>query len=392
MEIEIARKIKRKVSEVSKLKKNFTKNEFYALSGYINKDYIKKHEIDQILSDPSALKYAVLDFKKRYRLSHDLFKSLSGKKIIDPAIRMAFGVLGERQENAIRNAIKSGKLEMVDVIYCCFEPAKLNRFLGDSAVQVIPVRFQDKDLYLKSIIKNKGYMPAVNVPVRRKYFKMIISNEYELWQNFRDDGVAEKDTIKWLENTCDSSSILYDIGACTGFFSMYAAFLNNNIKVIAFEPHPVNFAQLNLNIMLNKKSGAVTAFPVALSDHTGFDGFNCSMLIAGKAENSIETGSIYKADYQHLAGGVIYTLDQFIFKNHLNYFPTHLKIDVDGNELNILKGAKKTLSDPRLKHLLIELPDLLFDSVKKHLKKYDFKFDSSSVESGIKVGNYIFSK
>ena len=36
-------------------------------------------------------------------------------------------------------------------------------------------------------------------------------------------------------------------------------------------------------------------------------------------------------------------------------FPDFIKIDVDGLEVEILRGAKKTLQDQRLKSLLVEL-------------------------------------
>jgi hypothetical protein len=37
-------------------------------------------------------------------------------------------------------------------------------------------------------------------------------------------------------------------------------------------------------------------------------------------------------------------------------FPGHVKIDVDGLEWAILKGAERTLRDPRLSSILVELP------------------------------------
>ena len=36
-------------------------------------------------------------------------------------------------------------------------------------------------------------------------------------------------------------------------------------------------------------------------------------------------------------------------------FPNHMKIDVDGTEADIVRGAPDTLSDPRLKTALVEV-------------------------------------
>ena len=38
--------------------------------------------------------------------------------------------------------------------------------------------------------------------------------------------------------------------------------------------------------------------------------------------------------------------------------PNYLKIDVDGNDFLVLKGAKKVIKDPKLKSILIELATL----------------------------------
>jgi hypothetical protein len=35
--------------------------------------------------------------------------------------------------------------------------------------------------------------------------------------------------------------------------------------------------------------------------------------------------------------------------------PTHIKIDVDGTELDVLRGARRVLADERLRTLLIEI-------------------------------------
>jgi hypothetical protein len=53
-------------------------------------------------------------------------------------------------------------------------------------------------------------------------------------------------------------------------------------------------------------------------------------------------------------GMIGFSVDHFIelFKPH---FPTRLKIDVDGLELAILRGAEKTIRDRRLRAVMLEL-------------------------------------
>jgi hypothetical protein len=49
-----------------------------------------------------------------------------------------------------------------------------------------------------------------------------------------------------------------------------------------------------------------------------------------------------------------FSIDNFIDQFHPP-FPNYLKLDVDGLELPILEGARRTLRDPRLRSLLVEL-------------------------------------
>ena len=51
-----------------------------------------------------------------------------------------------------------------------------------------------------------------------------------------------------------------------------------------------------------------------------------------------------------------FTIDEFIEKFDPD-FPNHIKIDVDGTENKIIEGGSKTIADPRLKSILIELDD-----------------------------------
>jgi hypothetical protein len=53
-------------------------------------------------------------------------------------------------------------------------------------------------------------------------------------------------------------------------------------------------------------------------------------------------------------GAVGFTVDEFITRFNPP-FPNHLKIDVDGIEDQIVLGAQRTLADPRLRSISIEL-------------------------------------
>ena len=55
-------------------------------------------------------------------------------------------------------------------------------------------------------------------------------------------------------------------------------------------------------------------------------------------------------------GCLCYRLDDLVAMPGLR-FPTHVKIDIDGNEGAVLRGGDKTFADPRLRGLQIEVMD-----------------------------------
>jgi FkbM family methyltransferase len=59
-------------------------------------------------------------------------------------------------------------------------------------------------------------------------------------------------------------NVVVDIGANIGFFTLYAKWRWQGCAVLAFEPAPENYRQLNKNIQISKKSG-ITAHNLAVS-------------------------------------------------------------------------------------------------------------------------------
>ena len=64
------------------------------------------------------------------------------------------------------------------------------------------------------------------------------------------------------------------------------------------------------------------------------------------------------------------TLDDF--SSSLGLIPNLVKIDVDGNETSILKGGKKTFTNPDLRTVFVEV-DSMQISCEKILTNYGFR-------------------
>jgi len=164
----------------------------------------------------------------------------------------------------------------------------------------------------------------------------------------------EPETIEWI-NTFNNMDVLWDIGANIGVYSLYAAL--KGLYVLAIEPSPGNYYLLNRNIEINKMDNRVSALCIALNDQTKLDSFYMSNTVLGGASSSFAEaidwqGNPFTPSFKQAMIG--FSIDDFI-EQFNPPFPNHIKIDVDGIENKIINGAKSTLSDKRVKSILIEL-------------------------------------
>ena len=165
----------------------------------------------------------------------------------------------------------------------------------------------------------------------------------------------EPETLSWID-TFGQGDLFYDIGANVGVFSLYAA-LHRGCQVYAFEPEAKNYACLNKNVYLNRLSRKVRALNVALHDLTTIQFLNLHDLASGSALHSVGEpidwrGRRFEPKFEQAV--IAFSLDDLIrtFKMQV---PQHIKIDVDGNEMKVLHGATRTLSDSRCRSLQIEM-------------------------------------
>lgn len=136
---------------------------------------------------------------------------------------------------------------------------------------------------------------------------------------------------------------ILDIGANTGEWAGHLASIRSDLRIHAFEPSSSAFEQLRQRFF---SSESVTCHKVAVSraDGTG-------ELFADRAGSGL--GSLTRRRLDHV--GIQFssvervkttTLDSFCEK--MGLAPIAIKIDVEGHELDVLTGARKTLSNVRV--------------------------------------------
>jgi len=146
-------------------------------------------------------------------------------------------------------------------------------------------------------------------------------------------------------------TVAWDIGANVGAWSLFLAGLHPQMQVISFEPDPENVRLLELNRKRNQIDRIVIR-ELALSDSSGKTTFYADRL-------SGSTGSLIRNDgFTEVMFGVkrrpinvqMSTIDAEVAGG--TQPPEFIKIDVEGHELSVLRGARETLSKYRPSLLL----------------------------------------
>ena len=189
-------------------------------------------------------------------------------------------------------------------------------------------------------------------------------------------------TIQWLESF-DKHSVFVDVGANIGSYSLLSA-KHKKTTTYAFEPQALNYAELCTNIYLNKLD--IIPYCVALSDVDKFDIFHLSELVPGSADNSFAE----KSNHTVSQGCYGTRLDSMLESGAIKQ-PDYIKIDVDGLELNVLRGAEKCLENA--KETQVELRKENGEEAEKFLSNlgYSIDYDMSYQLNDYEV-NYVFKR
>lgn len=192
---------------------------------------------------------------------------------------------------------------------------------------------------------------------------------------------TEPEILDWIDGF-EKNSVMYDIGASFGPYSIYAG-VKNDIQSIAFEAEAQNYAILEMNHFFNKRElkHPILAFNLALSDSNGLGKMYCKNYLPGRHEKildqAIDVMSGEEFNIDHVQSILKKSLDSIIEELSIE-IPDYIKIDVDGAEYKVLLGAKNTLTNPKVKSIYIEIkePDSHNNKIIKLLEEYGWIIDS----------------
>jgi FkbM family methyltransferase len=155
-------------------------------------------------------------------------------------------------------------------------------------------------------------------------------------------GSFERFTTELFTAALRPGMIVLDIGAYVGHYSLLAARLvGPEGRVFAFECHPVSFRFLQHNIAINKRHGTVVAVQKAVAHRSGAMPF---FLRGGDTTMS----SLWQADRAKQTVEVdCTTIDEMFVEEQVDV----IKLDIEGGEIQALRGMEQTLA--RAKELVL---------------------------------------
>lgn len=204
-------------------------------------------------------------------------------------------------------------------------------------------------------------MTSLNQNLSMAGVKAISVNGYpiryiEHAAGWRYDTLADKEpeTVEWID-TFQPGETFWDVGANVGIYSVYAGV--RGIRTMAFEPHFANYQQFCITIALNGLQDVVTPLCLAFAESKSIAAMNLASVDVGTSMSNFGAALDFRGQPFQPAfrqGMIGYDIDSFVADFGLEV-PAHLKIDVDGLELGIVRGARRMLANPALQSVSIEL-------------------------------------
>jgi FkbM family methyltransferase len=228
-------------------------------------------------------------------------------------------------------------------------------------------------LHLHNLVLLKIYVPKYDY----RFYCRNNNEDYTFMTGHEDDLIKffipkEGDTV-------------VDVGAHIGHYTILSSMrVGMGGKVVSIEAHRGNFDMLNRNVKLNHLSNVVTLNYAVFSKETKINLYLPAEESDFTIYNTVMTDRSGK-DGEKFVEVDANTLDNLLQQNGINAEGVNwVKVDVEGAELEVLRGATDVLSKSKNIALLIEVHGShLYEPIKEFIYGFNFKIEfEKSNEAG----------
>jgi FkbM family methyltransferase len=205
----------------------------------------------------------------------------------------------------------------------------------------------------------------VNLPNGDR-FLIKINGEHDEFFSF-----AFTDVLKWEESSLDCwikylkpGFVAVDIGAYIGTYSILAA--RHGVDVYAFEPNPFIYRDLVENLEINQVIKRVKAMNIGISNVN--------------ADSNLEIGQQRRGSGSVISSAKSDTSLSIHLSKLDDIMPADvpisiMKIDTEGTELDIIKGASKLIAKWRPALIIESLDEFHQTNIAEYLRQFQYTFE-----------------
>lgn len=196
------------------------------------------------------------------------------------------------------------------------------------------------------------------------YVETLVNGSYLMYINLKDKGISqelflhkkrEHFSTDFMKEVIDDDEIIIDVGANIGYYALLESQMAPNGCVYALEPIPSNMNLLKKNVELNAPKN-IQLFQYAMGDLNHVD----KMFVYDKCNwcsfnKNLDTTLVDEVEVR------VITLTKFI-ECYVHLDPTFVRMDTEGYEYQIIKGASELFKQIKHLKLCVELHPHLMSS------------------------------
>jgi FkbM family methyltransferase len=263
-----------------------------------------------------------------------------------------------------------------------YSKGKLSYFNDDFSASFLALTYVS---HIKKFLRlGNTLLLKLNVPKYNYKVYCPANKDDFINMTIREDDLLERFNPK-------EGEVVVDVGAHIGRYTLISSKrVGPKGKVVAIEAHPSVLKMLNRNIKLNHLTNVTALNYAVYSKETKIKLYDHRKQVDATIYNTVMTGRVRDQDVFVEVNAN--TLDNILQQNGINAENVNwVKIDVEGAEMEVLKGATNVLSKSQNITLLVEIHNVdgsgknFYNSIMDLLGQHNFKIEfEKSYNSGEK--------